>query len=40
MGAEQSSPRDGGGAQGNVGGAVKTCYYEVLGIDRKASEDE
>lgn len=40
MGAEQSSSvrqETGGSAEGAV---RKTCYYEVLGIERQASEDE
>lgn len=37
MGAEQSSQR-GGGDQAAV--ARKTCYYELLGVDRQASDDE
>lgn len=37
MGAEQSS-RNASTAQDNS--PVKTCYYEVLGIERQASEDE
>ena len=37
MGAEQSSGRD---TSARNGEAVKTCYYEVLGIDRHATEDE
>ena len=42
MGASQSS---GGGSDGasrgrQSGGDVKTCYYELLGIDPKASEEE
>ncbi|KAB5518792.1 hypothetical protein GE09DRAFT_513465 [Coniochaeta sp. 2T2.1] len=39
MGAEQSSPRDGGGAAENAG-PRKTCYYELLDIERQANEDE
>lgn len=44
MGANQSS--DAGGSSGTWGGGrraageVKTCYYELLEIDREASEDE
>lgn len=37
MGAEQSAPR------GNTGQAVvtrKTCYYELLGVDRDAPDEE
>ncbi|KAM3069926.1 hypothetical protein ACMFMG_004037 [Clarireedia jacksonii] len=37
MGAEQSSAR--GDAQSN-GGVMKTCYYELLGVERQASDDE
>lgn len=38
MGAEQSAPRnDAGAAQPTE---RKTCYYELLGIERQASEDE
>lgn len=44
MGANQSSHAGdssgpGGGGRGAVG-EVKTCYYELLGIDREASGDE
>ena len=44
MGANQSSHT--GGSSGTGGGPagraqeVKTCYYELLGIDRQACEDE
>jgi DnaJ family protein A protein 5 len=38
MGAEQSSPRNASPAQDNA--AVKTCYYELLGVGRQASADE
>jgi DnaJ family protein A protein 5 len=37
MGAEQSAPR-GGGSQAAV--ERKTCYYELLGVDREASDEE
>ena len=37
MGAEQSSP---GSVPRPADAAVKTCYYEVLGVDRQATEDE
>jgi len=41
MGAEQSSTRDNFHGQENVGTQhVKTCYYELLSVDRQASEDE
>ncbi|ESZ90646.1 hypothetical protein SBOR_8963 [Sclerotinia borealis F-4128] len=39
MGAEQSSSR-GGDAQNNGGVVMKTCYYEVLAVERQASDDE
>ena len=35
MGAQQS--RD---AEARGGEAVKRCYYEVLGVERNASDDE
>jgi hypothetical protein len=38
MGAEQSSSRHDSAAQD--GTAVKTCYYEVLAVDRQATDDE
>lgn len=38
MGAEHSSARDGSSAQDSA--TVKTCYYEVLGVERQASDDE
>ncbi|RDW67910.1 putative DNAJ like protein subfamily C member 21 [Coleophoma cylindrospora] len=38
MGAEHSSPRGQSAAQSTV--AAKTCYYEVLGVERQASDDE
>ncbi|KAK4099961.1 DnaJ-domain-containing protein [Parathielavia hyrcaniae] len=37
MGAEQSAPR-GSGSQATV--ERKTCYYEVLGVDRQAPDEE
>ncbi|CAF9943261.1 MAG: hypothetical protein ALECFALPRED_010930 [Alectoria fallacina] len=44
MGANQSSNAGGSNTPGGGGrratGEVKTCYYELLGIDRQASEDE
>ncbi|KAI9643460.1 hypothetical protein NHQ30_008079 [Ciborinia camelliae] len=39
MGAEQSSSR-GGDAQNNGGVVMKTCYYELLGVERQATDDE
>jgi hypothetical protein len=36
MGAQQSSGRD----DGPGGEAVKTCYYEVLGVEHHATDDE
>lgn len=43
MGANQS--HDAGGSHGSresgrSSGTVKTCYYELLGVDRQATEDE
>ncbi|KAM7183412.1 hypothetical protein V8F20_012627 [Naviculisporaceae sp. PSN 640] len=38
MGAEQSTPRP--GSQTPVATVRKTCYYEVLGVDRQAADDE
>lgn len=38
MGANQSSY--GGGGSGGSGPDTKTCYYELLGIERQASEEE
>ncbi|KAF7876561.1 hypothetical protein EAF04_001650 [Stromatinia cepivora] len=38
MGAEQSSSRR--DAQSNGGVVMKTCYYELLGVERQASDDE
>ena len=40
MGAEQSSARDSAGAQGHPPSVAKACYYEVLGVDRQASDEE
>ncbi|KAE9369433.1 DnaJ-domain-containing protein [Stipitochalara longipes BDJ] len=37
MGAEQSSGRD---ANAKASDAVKRCYYEVLGVERSATDDE
>jgi DnaJ family protein A protein 5 len=39
MGAEQSSTR-GASDQNKSEPVRKTCYYEVLGIERTATEDE
>lgn len=39
MGAEQSSAR-GGAQQAAQATERKTCYYELLGIDRQAPEEE
>jgi hypothetical protein len=36
MGAEQSAPRDGRAAAA----PRKTCYYELLGVERTATEEE
>lgn len=38
MGAEQSSSRNGESGQGN--GPIKRDYYEVLEIERQATDDE
>lgn len=39
MGAEQSSSRN--GAQTPAATAVrKTCYYELLGLDRQVADEE
>ncbi|KAK3941151.1 DnaJ subfamily C member 21 [Diplogelasinospora grovesii] len=38
MGAEQSIPRASG--QPAAAATHKTCYYEVLGVDRQAADDE
>ena len=40
MGANQSSDAGGSGGGRGEAGEVRTCYYEVLGINRQASEDE
>ena len=39
MGAEQSSARNGGAAP-TTSTPRKTCYYELLGIEHQATEDE
>jgi DnaJ family protein A protein 5 len=39
MGAEQSAPR-GTGNQATAAAAPKTCYYELLGVDRDAPDEE
>jgi hypothetical protein len=39
MGSEQSSGSNQNDAQGGDGTAIKTCYYELLGVDRQASEE-
>ena len=38
MGAEQSSSRNASTAQDEA--TVKTCYYDLLGVDRGATDDE
>ena len=41
MGANQSSYAGSNGEpETKVASEVKTCYYELLGIDDQASEDE
>jgi DnaJ family protein A protein 5 len=37
MGASQST---GGGEHAAGGGEVKTSYYELLGVERSATQDE
>ena len=39
MGASQSSDA-GGSPDLGVTAKAKTCHYELLGVDRQASEDE
>lgn len=38
MGAEQSAPR--GSNQAIAATVQKTCYYELLGVDRQAPDEE
>lgn len=38
MGASQST--GGGAAEGQAGGEVKTSYYELLSVERTATQDE
>ncbi|KAH6890993.1 hypothetical protein B0T10DRAFT_299480 [Thelonectria olida] len=38
MGAQQSSDRDNGSGAATT--ATKTCYYELLGVERQATDDE
>ncbi len=43
MGANQSSngvEGDAGGASKNDPADMKTCYYQLLGVDRQATDDE
>ncbi|CAG8972898.1 hypothetical protein HYALB_00001318 [Hymenoscyphus albidus] len=40
MGAQQSSSGGGTGSQSRNSTPVKRCYYEVLGVDRHATDDE
>lgn len=40
MGAQQSSQEHPAGAQGGAAVARKTCYYELLGLDRSADDAE
>lgn len=40
MGSGQSSANGGGASQAATITAVKTSYYELLGVDRQATEDE
>jgi hypothetical protein len=40
MGAQQSSTKGSSGpSNGTAAGPPKTCYYELLGVERQASED-
>jgi DnaJ homolog subfamily A member 5 len=38
MGAQQSSNREDSSAE--AAAVAKTCYYELLGVERLASDDE
>ena len=43
MGANQSAPGSearGGGAGSSNGADVKTCYYDLLGLERQATDEE
>ncbi len=40
MGAGQSSAHKGFSAQNFASTFTKTCYYEVLGVARQATDDE
>lgn len=40
MGAQQSSQEHAGGAQGGAAVTRKTCYYDLLGVDRSADDAE
>jgi DnaJ family protein A protein 5 len=35
-----AGPSTGGGASAAGGGEVKTSYYELLGVERTATQDE
>jgi len=40
MGAEQSSTQDRSGPQNATGQPPKSCYYDILAVDRQASDEE
>jgi hypothetical protein len=43
MGAKQSSNGAGGASHGPATGGpaeLRSCYYELLGVDRQATDDE
>lgn len=43
MGANQSTGSDGNERPGDGGestAALKTCYYEILGVERQATEEQ
>ena len=40
MGANQSSFDDHGHDPRGASGEVKTCYYELLGLDNQATDEE
>jgi hypothetical protein len=40
MGAQQSTGAGGGAGGGGGSGEIKTSYYELLGVERTATDDE
>ena len=40
MGANQSSSANGGNSGMKDSSEVKTCYYDLLGVERQVSDDE